>query len=83
MRFLPNVNPKLPKIPKWSEMRYVHSDVRYADSNGTSPERKEHGGYDDSSIPRLTWASFFMGILVSMVIPHPYLNDGPVSLRNY
>ncbi|KAF2817144.1 MFS monosaccharide transporter-like protein [Mytilinidion resinicola] len=36
------------------------------DHNGTTQHIEKHEGYDDSPLPRLTWASFNMGILVSM-----------------
>lgn len=36
------------------------------DRNGNAPEIQKHEGYDDTPLPRLTWASFSMGVLVSM-----------------
>ncbi|KAF2502458.1 MFS monosaccharide transporter-like protein [Lophium mytilinum] len=36
------------------------------DHNGETRHIEKHEGYDDSPLPRLTWASFNMGVLVSM-----------------
>jgi len=36
------------------------------DRNGDTEQIQKHEGYDDSPLPRLTWASFNMGVLVSM-----------------
>lgn len=42
------------------------ADGHNSDSDGEHPPEKMHGTYDDSPIPRLTFASFIMGVLVSM-----------------
>jgi hypothetical protein len=44
-------------ITRWKENHSVEKSSRWVG---------EHEGYDTTSLPRLTWKGFWMGILVSM-----------------
>ena len=49
-----------------SSWKARHNAVNGNGASSSSAEK--HEGYDDSPLPRLTWTSFSMGILVSMVL---------------
>ena len=53
-------------LSRFQRGTHVTSSPPTSDSDGEHRPEKLHAGYDDFPIPRLTLASFSMGVLVSM-----------------
>lgn len=64
MRFVPDHMPNL-HLPNFHYGKSIESSTRTSQDSPLH-EKRVHDGLDDSHIPRVTWRSLSMGLLVSM-----------------